>query len=645
MTALTPSMRLKVKRDTFYVPESNRNGVYFRNNLHSFRMEGDMIAQWIDTLLPMLNGEHTLQELTDGLPGPHRQRVLDIAGVLFKNGFLKDTSQDRPHQLAEDVLKKYARQIEFLDHLGGSGAYRFQSYRETKVLAIGEGTMLLSLLSSLTASGLAHIDYLIGDSSITNKERVAALISYAKEKDSEFTSNEITYVPFDTEGLRKLVRNYEAVLYVSEGNIVELRKIHDISRQEKKLFAPAIFLQDAGFAGPIISPDSEASWESAWRSVHRTAVGERKDSTPPSQVAGALLANVLVFELLKATAGVYESKDRNKFYLLKPETLEGSWHHFVTHPLMEGRAEAIVIDSPESLLGQPAAEKQREKCFLFFNQLASGHAGIFHKWEEEDLIQLPLAQCRIQVTDPLFEGPADLLPVTLCADLTHMDARMEAGLTGIEAYASRMAGRLVGKMEQKTFVGVGAGGTAAESVCRSLQKCLDHELRKQDVSEREILGFVKLETIEDSRCHYYYQVLAIMAKQEPMIAEGRDLAGFPVFYIGTADGWTASIGINETIALRNALKAAVMKAQNNRTDSMADSGIFVRSISATGSSTRKIAIRDMETPDYDELLQTAVGVLKKEQRPFSVYQLNIEPFSKEGLIKITGVSLGGEGSK
>ena len=335
--------------------------------------------------------------------------------------------------------------------------------------------------------------------------------------------------------------------------------------------------------------------------------------------------------------------------MLKPETLEGNWHHFVTHPLMEGRAEAILIDSPESLLGQPSEEKQREKCFLFFNQLASGHSGIFHKWEEEDVIQLPLAQCRVQVADPLSEGPADLLPVTLCADLTHMDARMEAGLTGIEIYASRMAAQLVGKAEgkekQKTFIGIGAGGSAAESVCRSLQKCLDHESRKHDVSEREILGFVKLETIEDSRCHYYYQVLAIMAKQIPMIGEGRDMAGFPVFYVGTAGGWTASTGINETIALRNALKAAVMKAQNNGTDSMAESGIFVRSISATGPATRKMAIRDMEKLDYDELLQTAVSVLKKKQRPFSVYQLNIEPFSKEGVIKITGVSLGGEGLK
>ena len=32
MENMTPSMRLKVKRDTFFLPEPNR-GVYFRNNI------------------------------------------------------------------------------------------------------------------------------------------------------------------------------------------------------------------------------------------------------------------------------------------------------------------------------------------------------------------------------------------------------------------------------------------------------------------------------------------------------------------------------------------------------------------------------------------------------------------------------------
>ena len=50
MANLNPSMRLKVKRDTFFLPDPNR-GVYFRNNISSFRMEGSGIDQWVEKLI------------------------------------------------------------------------------------------------------------------------------------------------------------------------------------------------------------------------------------------------------------------------------------------------------------------------------------------------------------------------------------------------------------------------------------------------------------------------------------------------------------------------------------------------------------------------------------------------------------------
>jgi len=55
MTKLNSSTRLKVKRDTFYLPDQE-GGVYFRNNESSFRLKGDTIYKWIETLMPMLNG-------------------------------------------------------------------------------------------------------------------------------------------------------------------------------------------------------------------------------------------------------------------------------------------------------------------------------------------------------------------------------------------------------------------------------------------------------------------------------------------------------------------------------------------------------------------------------------------------------------
>ena len=152
MTKLNSSTRLKVKRDTFYLPDPE-GGVYFRNNESSFRMKGGTIYQWIEKLMPMFNGEQTLGELTEGLTAPYRNRVYEIGETLFQNGFVRDVSQDRPHQLNAKVLEKYASQIEFIENFVDSGAYHFQEYRQTKVLVVGSGPILVSLATCINRIG------------------------------------------------------------------------------------------------------------------------------------------------------------------------------------------------------------------------------------------------------------------------------------------------------------------------------------------------------------------------------------------------------------------------------------------------------------------------------------------------------------
>ena len=41
-----------------------------------------------------------------------------------------------------------------------------------------------------------------------------------------------------------------------------------------------------------------------------------------------------------------------------------------------------------------------EGLLLYFRRLTSAESGIFHLWEEGDLKQLPLFQCRVQVVNP-----------------------------------------------------------------------------------------------------------------------------------------------------------------------------------------------------------------------------------------------------
>jgi putative thiazole-containing bacteriocin maturation protein len=638
-------MRLKVKGDTFFLPDPN-GGVYFRNNSVSFRMEGRTIDQWIEKLIPVFNGEHTLEDLTEGLPGPYRDRVYEIAEALYQHGFVRDVSQDRPHQLPDEVLKKYASQIEFLDSFGGSGAYCFQSYRQANVLAVGSGPFFVSLVASLFESGLPRVHVLITDSVQTNRQRLEELAAHARKTDPEVALEEIPLQKKGVSSWREAVQPFHSILYVSqEGDVEELRALHSVCREEKKVLLPAMCLQQVGLAGPLVHPDSEGCWESAWRRVHQSALCKDQQLHTFSSTAGAMLANVITFELFKTVTGITESELKNKFFLLDLETLEGNWHSFMPHPLVTGRATAEWVQDLDLRLERSTGRSESNGLIPYFSLLTSQESGIFHIWEEGNLKQLPLAQCRVQVADPLSVGPAELLPDIVCTGLTHEEARREAGLTGIEAYVSRMVGLLVedSMVEPQEIVGVGAGETVAEGVCRGLQKCLAKELGKQQVNQKLSVSRVQLSAVEDERCLFYLQALTSM-QGAPMIGLGEEVSGFPVVWVGTSDRWYGSVGLNVTMALRKALQQALPKTQNQAT-CLTTQAFETPTVLIEEKVPQSLVIPSCEETAQLEVLQSALQILKRNRKQLLVLDLALEPFLKEEMAGVFGVLLREEESR
>ncbi|OAS86001.1 MULTISPECIES: putative thiazole-containing bacteriocin maturation protein [Metabacillus] len=626
MTNLYPSMRLKVKRDTFFLPEAN-SGVYFRNNVSSFRMEGSMIDKWVEKLIPMFNGEHTLESLTNGLPGQYRDRVYEIAETLYQNGFVKDVSRDQPYQLTEQVLKKYASQIEFVDSFVESAAFRFQTYRQAKAMAIGSGAMFVSLVSALLDSGLPKFQILITDRNQTNIQRLQDLVAHARTTDPEVEVEEISLTSW-----KEIVEPFDYILYVSqEGNVEELKLLHRICREKKKVFIPALCLQQIGMAGPFVLPSSENCWESAWRRLHRSELYKKNQISKFSTTAGAMLANLIVFELFKNITGVTEREQNNQYFLLDLETLEGNWNNFIPHPFVTGHPLVRLVDDYDARIKRESERQETGKLLLFFNKLTSEATGIFHTWDEGDLLQLPLAQCRVQPIDPLSDGPAELLKCMICSGLTHEEARREAGLSGIEAYGNRITTLL----DLPSQVQVGAGETFTESVCRGLQKYLVQVMKIKQPNKTVTLSRVQLSTVEDERCRYYLKALSTI-QSDPIIGLGEEVSGFPVVWIGTKNGWYGSVDINITFALRKALQLALFNLQNHE-DPLTSQGLVVSSVLLEEKAPQLINIPDCDDQKHSVLLQSAKEVLDRNGKQLVIFELEPEPILKEGLAGIFGV--------
>jgi putative thiazole-containing bacteriocin maturation protein len=358
-----------------------------------------------------------------------------------------------------------------------------------------------------------------------------------------------------------------------------------------------------------------------------------------------MLANVIVFEWFKTVTGVTESEGKNKFFLLDLETLEGNWHSFMPHPQVTGRQTAKWVQDLDLQLERSSGRNESNGLLPYFSLLTSAESGIFHIWEEGDLKQLPLAQCRVQSVDPLSEGPAELLPDIVCTGLTHEEVRREAGLAGIEAYVSRMVGLLVedGMAEPQEFVGVGAGETVAEGVNRGLQKCLTEELGKQQMDQKPSVFRVQLSAVEDERCLFYLQALTTM-QGAPMIGLGEEVSGFPVVWVGTGGRWFGSVGLHVTMALRKALQQALLKAQN-QAECLTTQALEASNVLLEEKVSQSLVIPACEEVAQSEVLQSALQVLKRNRKRLLVFDLSLEPFLKEELAGVFGVLLREEESQ
>lgn len=168
-----------------------------------------------------------------------------------------------------------------------------------------------------------------------------------------------------------------------EGDIGELRELHSVCRQGKKVLFPALVINQVGMAGPLVHPDSKGCWESAWHRLHQTVLEKNQASASFSSTAGAMLANIMVFEWFKEATGVTTAEQTNQFYLLDMETLEGKWHPFIPHPGVTGKGAAKWIEDFDQRLEQKSGRGEPGKVFMHFSRLTSAESGIFHSWEEE----------------------------------------------------------------------------------------------------------------------------------------------------------------------------------------------------------------------------------------------------------------------
>ncbi|HEY1215711.1 MAG TPA: hypothetical protein VGE93_18925, partial [Bryobacteraceae bacterium] len=171
--------------------------------------------------------------------------------------------------------------------------------------------------------------------------------------------------------------------------------------------------------------------------------------------------------------------------------------------------------------------------------------------------------------------------------------------------------------------------------------CLTEVLGKQLACQLPSVFRVQLSAIEDKHCQFYLQSLTTM-KGAPMIGLGEAVSGFPVVWVGSGDRWYGGVGLNVTLALRDALQQALLEAQN-QSASLTSQDLEVSSVRLAEQLPLSLEIPSSEATVKSEVLQSALQVLERNRKRLLVFDLAVEPFLKEEMAGVFGVLLREEG--
>jgi len=148
-------MRPRLLDDVRYIECDG--GVYVENGQGSCVLNGAQAYEWIHRLVPHLNGAHTLTEITQNLPGPHREMVESLTRTLVENRFVVDVLKDRPHSLSAEELTEYSDEIAFIRYRYDSAEWRFQRIRDARILLVGTGEVIKAVEQAGRDSGWQHV--------------------------------------------------------------------------------------------------------------------------------------------------------------------------------------------------------------------------------------------------------------------------------------------------------------------------------------------------------------------------------------------------------------------------------------------------------------------------------------------------------
>jgi bacteriocin biosynthesis cyclodehydratase domain-containing protein len=450
---LAQSMRPKFKADVDYISVSN--GVYLRGYRNNLLLKGKSLYALIVHLVPHLNGEATLAEITEGLDEERKKMVTNLVAKLLAHDFLQDTGSVQQPTPDMAQLTAYAPNITFINSFQASAAQWFEAFRNKQLLLIGSGLSLDALMWAGVRCGVKRIGLL----RVLEDESAAQSL----QKIREFCADEqiirlIDAPSWDNENdVRALIQPYDAVVYIAERpTLARARLLNRLCIEQQKLLNQAVLVDGMIWAGPLVSSKTGACWECAWRRLYANLPAEQRSryefQDQPQSLASQLLTrtkatmigSLLMFGVFRYFTQAGSTEMAENLTAIDLVTGVSEDHTFLPHPHCRSCQRSTVPTAAQFL--EQVQQSQRQEPIdstVFLENFATcvdERVGIFTAVDDH-FAQVPLATYKVCLSHSRPPEPQGEPISVVAVDLDARDAIIRAAQKAYVRYAATTVDR------------------------------------------------------------------------------------------------------------------------------------------------------------------------------------------------------------
>ena len=403
--------RPRVKQDVLYT--RTPKGVRFHNSHADFHLASASAYRLACAIVPRLTGRHTIAELCDGLDDGPRALVAELVTAMLDRGFARDVPPGSAQavKLPAPVVKRFAPQINYVDHYAGQAFERFHRFRTAHVAVLGDGAIAQWCALSLIRNGSEAVAYRGGVTGATAFGQIATEI-----EELAAAGCAVMLMPLPRREVTwDDLRGYDVV--VTTGSVRQVTALLAAGVPKGVSLLPLGVIGDRALVGPLTRGDRPGCWVCAalrfganqppgpaadlWSSL----VLSSTTATTPSRPLAAMLGNLLAFEVFRLTTGALPPETGEQVIVQDLDSMDCATEPLSPHPrcpfCTADHAESTETAVPESPRTTAVADADQADDMhdelTARSVLVRPSVGVFTAFDDDAIAPLPVKAARIRL--------------------------------------------------------------------------------------------------------------------------------------------------------------------------------------------------------------------------------------------------------